>query len=378
MTTTLPGALLRQATERPQDVALRHKRLGRWVELTWSDYADQVARVAAGLQQLGIARGDRVVVQGDNRPEWVIADLAIQAIGAVTVGVSADAPASELQSVMDQCGACAIVAEDEEQLDKALIVRGDAPLLRELVIVNERGVRCLDEEHISTWVTLTGSQPADLAALVQQLDPSDPVIAVYSQEGELAALDHAALVAAGSGFGSAFDATSGDSVLSCMPLSELSERLFSVAIALDAGYVVHFGEKAGSIEEDLREVQPTLLHGVAPLWEAMHDRVMKRTAAATRLKRTVLGACVRRGGSLASARMAGNLSVAQRAQALVCSALALGALREKLGLSRVRVAVSSGEPLTPAARDGLQAIGVPILEVQALDAGGLLGAESAA
>lgn len=376
--TTLPGALLRQATERPADVALRHKRLGRWVELTWAGYADQVACVASGLQQLGVGRGERVVLQGDNRPEWVIADLAIQAIGAVSVGVPPDAPVDELQSVMDQCGACAIVAEDEEQLDKALAVRRDSPLLRELMVINERGVRCLDDEHVSTWATLGNAAPADLAGLVGQLDPADPVIAVYSPGGELAVLDHASLVAAGSGFGAAFGATAGDSVLSCMPLSELSERLFSVAIALDAGYVVHFGERAGSIGEDLREVQPTLLHGVAPLWEAMYDRVTTRMAAATRLKRTVLGACVRRGSLLASARMAGSLSVAQRTQSLVCSALAFGALREKLGLSRVRVAVSSGTPLSDAARDGLQAMGVAIVEVQALDAGGLLGAEPVA
>lgn len=376
--TTLPGNLLTQAAARPGDVALRHKRLGRWTEITWSQYAERVARVAAGLQALGVSGGERVVIQADNRPEWVIADLAAQAIGAITIGVSPEAPASSLQAVLEHSGACALIAEDEEQIDKAMEVRAEAPLLRRIVVVDGRGVRCLDDERVSTWAELAGAEPVDLEALVAGLDPTHPAIAVYSGSKEGATIDHASIVSAGHGFGASFDATAGDCVVSCMPLSELAERLFSVAIALDAGYTVHFGERAGTLGEDLREVQPTLLHSVAGVWEHMNSNVTTRMASATRLKRGVHGACVRRGNALAGARMSGSLSLTQRAQALVCSALVFGTLREKLGLSRLRVAVCSGEPLAPDARAGLLAIGVGIVEVGPLDVAGLLGTGAAA
>lgn len=372
MNATLPAALVAQAEARPDAVALRHKRLGRWVEITWAQYADRVARVAAGLQALGVQGGERVVIQADNRPEWVIADLAIQSIGAITVGVSPDASADALGAVLGNCGACAMVAEDEEQLDKALAVRADAPQLRRIVVIDDRGLRGLQDEQVSLWAALEETAPAGLQALVAGLDPEHPAIAVYAEDNQGATLDHNALVSAGRGFGSAFEAAPGDSVLSCLPLSEVSERLFSVAIALDAGYVVHFGERAGSLGEDLREVQPTLLHAIAPIWEAMDAGVRTRMEGASALKRRIHGACVRRGTKVAAARSAGSSSPTLRVQALACHALVFGALREKLGLSRTRIAVCSGEALSAQAREGLTAMGTTLVEVDALDATGLL------
>lgn len=357
---TLPGALARQASERPGEVALRHKRLGRWVELTWGDYADAVARTAAGLQRIGVGGGERVLIQADNRPEWVIADLAVQAIGAVTVALSPDADAAALGAVLGHSGACVVVAEDEEQLDKLAAVRDAAPLVRKVVVIDERGIAPGPEVAVVGWRELAGGDPADLAGLAGALEPSDPAVALYAGEAhEGAMLDHAALVAAGRGFASAFEAVPGDSVLSVQPLSELAERLLSIAIALESGYVVHFGERVGSVGDDLREVQPTLLHGVSGSWQALYDEVARRMATASGLKRRVFAACLRRGPGL------------------LTSVLAFGALREKLGLSRVRIAVSSGSPLAPAARDGLAAMGVTLVEVQALDAAGMLGSQEA-
>ena len=84
---TLPACLIRHARERPGDVALRKKDLGRWEEWTWADYEQRVARVAAGLRACGIGPGDRIAIQSENRPEWLVADIAAQAIGAIVVGI---------------------------------------------------------------------------------------------------------------------------------------------------------------------------------------------------------------------------------------------------------------------------------------------------
>ncbi|HXV94516.1 MAG TPA: AMP-binding protein, partial [Pseudonocardia sp.] len=84
---TLPHLLLRHAAERPGAVALRRKIRGRWEETTWAGYAARVAAVAGGLRALGVGPGDRVAVHAENRPEWLIADLAVQGLGAQTVGI---------------------------------------------------------------------------------------------------------------------------------------------------------------------------------------------------------------------------------------------------------------------------------------------------
>ncbi|MFP5579861.1 MAG: AMP-binding protein [Acidimicrobiia bacterium] len=84
---TLPALLAVRAGETPDRVALRSKELGRWVETTWSGYAERVARIAAGLRELGVQPGDKVSVHSENRIEWLLADLAVQGMGAVTVGI---------------------------------------------------------------------------------------------------------------------------------------------------------------------------------------------------------------------------------------------------------------------------------------------------
>ncbi|HEX5620409.1 MAG TPA: AMP-binding protein, partial [Solirubrobacteraceae bacterium] len=97
---SLPAILLEHARARPDAVALRVKRRGRWEEITWAGYADRVARAAHGLRALGVQAGDAVAIHGENRPEWVIADLAAQGIGATTVGVYPTSPAAEVEYLL--------------------------------------------------------------------------------------------------------------------------------------------------------------------------------------------------------------------------------------------------------------------------------------
>ena len=90
----LPGLLLRHAESTPKNVALRHNELSRWRELTWDEYATRTAHIGLGLSSLGVGPGDRVAIHSENRPEWVMTDLAAQGIGAATVGIYPTSPAS--------------------------------------------------------------------------------------------------------------------------------------------------------------------------------------------------------------------------------------------------------------------------------------------
>jgi long-chain acyl-CoA synthetase len=362
--TSLCARLLEHARDRADEVAIREKHRGIWREWTWARYADRVANVAAGLRELGVGPGDRVAIHAENRPEWVIADLAIQGLGACSVGVYPTSPAAEVEYVLAHSEASVLIAEDEEQLDKALEVRDRLPLLRHVVVIDPRGVRA----EVLTFADIEKAGPDSLAAYadsVAALDPADTAILVYTSgttgPPKGAMISHANLVAAGE-TAVALGTRQGDEVLSYLPLCHVAERLISVIDGVWVPAVVNFGEGGPSFPNDLRDVQPTVFLGVPRVWEKMLATVEIRMADASRLKRVLYHACLKQGRRLAPRRMAGRLSVADRVVAALCELLVFRALRERLGMARVRVPLSGAAPIAPQVLEYLWAIGIPVRE----------------
>ncbi|MCE7004969.1 AMP-binding protein [Kibdelosporangium philippinense] len=360
---TLPARLLELASTHPRDVALRHKHWGRWRETTWSEYAAQVARVAAGLRSLGVEPGSRVAIHSENRPEWVIADLAAQGLGAVTVGIYPTSPASEISYVLAHAAVSVLITEDEEQLDKVLSVHADLPALQHIVVIDPRGVR---HDKIMTFADLMASSDSSFADSVSALDPSSPAILVYTSgttgppKGAL--ISHANLVASAKTFVPSLGAGMRDEVLSYLPLCHVAERLISVIDAVWAGSTVNFGEGGDAFPQDLRDVQPTVFLGVPRVWEKMMAGVEIRMSDASWLKRAVYRLCLAQGARIAPRRMAGRTSLVDKLVLGLCELLVFRALRLKLGMSRVRVPISGAAPIAPRVLEFLWAIGIPVLE----------------
>jgi long-chain acyl-CoA synthetase len=370
-TATLVARLLEHASDRPDDVAIREKHRGVWREWTWAEYASRVASVAAGLRTLGVVPGTRVAVHAENRPEWVIADLAAQGLGACTVGVYPTSPAPEVEYLLSHSAAEVLIAEDEEQLDKALAVRDRLPLLRHIVVMDPRGLRVGELDGVLTFESLEsrGRGQDSLAAYeesVAALDPSDTAVLVYTSgttgPPKGAMISHANLVASGRAFVEVLGAARGDEVLSYLPLCHVAERLISVIDGVWAGLVVNFGEGGPSFTHDLRDVQPTVFLGVPRVWEKMLATVEIRMADASRLKRTLYRVCLRQGRRIAPRRMSDRLSMGDRIVLWVCGLLVFRALRERLGMSRVRAPISGAAPIAPAVLEWLWAIGIPVRE----------------
>ncbi|PXY31565.1 AMP-dependent synthetase/ligase [Prauserella muralis] len=366
---TLPGKLLDNARERPAATAMREKHRGLWRQWTWAEYAGRVAAVAAGLRELGVGPGVRVAIHAENRPEWVVADLAVQGLGGQCVGVYPTSPAAEVEYLLGHCAARVLVAEDEEQLDKALAVRDRLPGLEHIVLIDPRGVR---REDVLTFAELErrGAQQGDplgaFAESVAALDSSAPAIIVYTSgttgppKGAL--LSHANLVASARTFTGALGGTADDEVLSYLPLCHIAERLTSVIDSVWAGSVVNFGEGGPSFAHDMRDIQPTVFLGVPRVWEKMLAGVELRMSDASRLKRRLYRACLRQGRRIAPRRMRGTTTLADRLVLALCEVLMFRPLREKLGLVRVRVALSGAAPIAPQVLEFLWAIGVAVRE----------------
>lgn len=368
MTATLTARLLEHARDVPDVVALREKHRGVWREWTWAEYAQRVADVAAGLRSLGVGPGSRVAVHAENRPEWVLADLAVQGLGGCTVGVYPTSPAAEVEYVLAHSETEVLIAEDEEQLDKALEVRSRLPLLRHVVVMDPRGLQ-KDLPDVLTFAQIEArGTPDSLAAYedsVTALDPADTAILVYTSgttgPPKGAMISHTNLVTAGT-TAESLGAVPGDEVLSYLPLCHVAERLITVVDGVWVGLVVNFGEGGPSFANDLRDVQPTLFLGVPRVWEKMLATVEIRMADASRLKRVLYKICLRQGRRVAPRRLTGRLSVGDRLVLAACELLVFRALREKLGMSRVRSPLSGAAPIAPQVLEYLWAIGIRVRE----------------
>ena len=369
---TLPALLLQHNDTTPARVAMRAKRLGIWKPYTWATYAERAAAIGLGLEALGVGPGDRVAIHSENRPAWVLADLGIEGIGAVTVGIYPTSPAPEVEYLLAHSGAKVLFAEDEEQVDKAMAVRPALDELVRVVVIDPRGVD-LDDDWLMTLAELEelGRQQAtDVVAAYREradrLDPNSPATIVYTSgttgPPKGAVLSHHNLVVAADGTAETFNVGERDEILSYLPLCHIAEKLISVINALAFGYVVNFGEEPETFLDDLREVQPTFFLGVPRVWEKLLAGITIRMADSSRLKRLNYRFWMKRGAALAPKRMRGRVGPIDHVVGFFAWLFLFRSLREKIGMSRVKAALSGAAPIAPKVLEFYWTLGVPVRE----------------
>jgi long-chain acyl-CoA synthetase len=145
---TLPQRIREHARRDPQRVCMREKRYGIWQDITWAEYWEHVELVGHALVSLGIQPGDRVAVHSENRPEWLFCDLGTVAVRAITVGLYPTNPPTEVRYLLQDSGSRILVAEDQEQVDKALEVEEDCPDLEWIVYLEPRGVNAYEHPKL--------------------------------------------------------------------------------------------------------------------------------------------------------------------------------------------------------------------------------------
>ncbi|MCZ7530701.1 MAG: AMP-binding protein [Acidimicrobiia bacterium] len=364
---TLPALLLDHAGARPKAAALRQKELGIWREVSWEEYASRAAGIGLGLVELGVRAGERVAIQSSNRHEWLLADAGIQGIGAVSVGLYPTSPPAQVEFLLRHSESMVLIAENEEQLDKALEVRGSLPNLEKIIVVDTRGIRELVDPMLMSLDELeaVGRQRTreEWAERVRALEPSDTAAIIYTSGAtgrpKAAMLSHANLVAAATATAEAFGAKPSDEVFSYLPMCHAVERVCSSAAALEAGYTVNFGEGAESFTIDMAEVQPSIFLGVPRIWEQLASSLLTRIEASGRVQRSVFNFWVKRGAKAAERQRHGR---GRGFWDLLGRFELYRSVRKKLGLRRARVAISTAAPVAPSALEFFWSIGVPVRE----------------
>ena len=377
---TVPSRIRDRALRLPEGVALREKRFGIWQEVTWRGYWEQVELAAHGLAALGVEPGDRVAIHSENRPEWLYADVAAAAVRAMTVGLYPTNPPAEVAYLLADSGAKVLVAEDQEQVDKALEVAEQLPGLERIVYVEPRGVRAYDDPALLSWSELLElgrahreQHPRLLEELAGQVTADDVVTLIYTS-GTTGPPKGAMLTVANIDFairtlvdGNGFFEAAGpdDTTLSYLPLCHVAERIATEWVNAAAGTQVHFAESIDTVQENLREVQPTLFFAVPRIWEKVRATVEVRMASASPLKRANyrlwMGQAARIGAELVVNGGAHTRSTRLR--------YALGypflfrSLRKRLGLQRCRFAGSGAAPIAPELLQWFYGLGVVIHEI---------------
>ncbi|HLT28390.1 MAG TPA: AMP-binding protein, partial [Zeimonas sp.] len=138
---TFPALLLAQAQRRPDAPAMREKRYGIWQTFSWREMTELVRDLTCGFAEAGLARGEHLVLIGENRPRLYAAMLAAQSLGAVPVPLYQDAVASEFVFPIVNAEVAFAVVEDQEQVDKLLEIRAETPRLARIWYDEPRGLR---------------------------------------------------------------------------------------------------------------------------------------------------------------------------------------------------------------------------------------------
>src|SRR5438552_6104555 len=295
---TFPKLLARNAGQLPAKAALREKDLGIWRETSWRDYHERVRDFSLGLVDLGLARGGKVAVIGDNRPEWVIAELAAQAAGAASVGIYQDSNLTEVAYVIDHCDAHFVVAEDQEQVDKILGMIDQLPKVSRVVYSDPRGLRRYRHEKLISFEevekrgrALGREKPGLFAESVARGKGSDLAMICYTSgttgQPKGAMLSFEDLLAMALSLHQVDPRKADDEFVSFLPLAWIGEQMMSVATALAIAFTVNFPEEPETALHDIREIGPHVLFAPPRIWEGLNSTVQVKIMDTTPIKRVL-------------------------------------------------------------------------------------------
>ena len=372
---TFPLLLLQHAREQGNRTAIREKDLGIWQSWTWAQVANEVRALACGLAAQGFRRGMNLAIIGDNRPRLYWSFAAAQCLGGVPVPMYQDAVAQEMLFVLENAEIEYAIVEDQEQVDKLLELLPQFPNLKHIYYDDPRGLRNYAQPQLMAYDRLREigreydrQEPGFFERSVGEIRRGDVCVMLYTSgttsKPKGVCLTHAALIAAARG-DVAFDGfNASDEVLSYLPMAWVGDHLFSYAQALVAGFTVNCPESSETAMNDLREIGPTYYFAPPRIFENLLTTVMIRMDDASRIKRGLfhyfMGVARRCGAEIMDGKV---VAFTDRVKYRFGNLLIYGALRNILGMSRLRVAYTGGAAIGPDLYRFYRSIGINLKQL---------------
>ncbi len=375
-TDTFPKLLLLNAAQRGERPAVREKDLGIWQTWTWEQVLDEVRAFALGLKELGLVRDDKIAIVGNNRPRLYWSMCAAQSLGAVPVPVYQDSVADEMAYVLAHVGAKIAVVENQEQVDKLLSISERLPDLAYIIYDETRGLRDYDHTRLKSF--------ADVQKIGRALDPrssaiewqdsiskgkgADLCVILYTSgttgrpKGVMLTYDN---TIKSSRNANAYDKLDeNEEVIAYLPMAWVGDHIFSYAQSYCAGYCVNCPESPETIIEDRREIGTTYAFAPPRIYENLLTLTMVRMEDASAMKRKAFHyfmGVARRWGE----KILNKERVPPHARFLygIGNILVYAPLKNRYGLSRVRVAYTAGEAIGPEIFRFYRALGINLKQL---------------
>ncbi len=367
---TFPKLLEDLARRRPDRPAIREKDFGIWQTWTWGQVAEEVRALACGLAAIGLKRGDKIAIIGDNRPRLYWTMTAAQVLGAVPVPLYQDAVIDEMVYVVDHAEVRFAMAEDQEQVDKMLEIGRRGSQLEQIVYDDVRGLRHYDQDFLHSFEAVQAAgreydaaNPGFYEAETAKGKSEDTAILLYTSgttgqpKGVVLSFGNLVQTARNS---IDFDRlTEDEDVLAYLPMAWVGDHLFSYGQSYVAGFCVSCPESRDTVLHDLRELGPTYFFAPPAIFERILTTVMIRMEDAGWIKRKMFSyfmAVAKRCGI----RILDGLpvSVGDRILYFLGEVLVYGPLRNTLGFSRIRLAYTAGDPIGPDIFEFDRSIGI--------------------
>lgn len=374
---TLPQMLRQRAQRDAQRVAIRQKDFGIWKPVTWAQYYQRACHFGQGLQQLGLPAGGHVGVIAENRIEWVLAQMGAGLVGGITVGVYPTSPANEVAYVVGHADIDIMVCEDQEQTDKVLEALSALPRLKKIIVMETKGLRSFAPEHRELIATfdeverlgagIHSQARIDEVLARQTLDDIGLMIYTSGSTGKPkgAMISWRNMRGVSPGIIERLRLGAHTTHLSYLPLCHVAEQMLTTFCPIYLGSQVNFGESIRTVQEDLREVAPTMFLGVPRIWEKLHSAISIKMQETGALRRALYQRALADCAPLAE-KPRSQWSLGERLRYGAHYWLVLRALQNFIGLREAEVALTGAAPIAPDVVRFFRTLGVPLIEVYGL------------
>jgi long-chain acyl-CoA synthetase len=355
--------------------ALREKDYGIWQSFTWQEYYEHVKYFCLGMVALGLKRDDKISIIGDNRPEWIYAELSAQSIGAVPVGIYQDSILKEVSYIINLSRSKIVVAEDQEQCDKILDMLEELPSVEYIIYHDPKGMRTYDEPKLLYFPDVEEmgrsyeeEHPGFYESQVAATNEND-VAAICTTSGttgnpKLSMLSHKNMVRMAHNLGEVDKKYETDEFVSFLPLPWIGEQMMAISSALLFGFTVNFPEKPETAQDNVREIGPHVMFSPPRVWENMAAMVQVKIMDASPFKRFVYNKCLPIGYHWADLKFQKKTpTFMEKFKYFIAYWLVFRALKDRLGFSHIRSASTGGAALGPDTFRFFHALGVNLKQI---------------